>query len=195
MNSKNLNRRQLIVAATGVGLVSLIPTSAAQEPQLINPNDAGKIHGETLKAISSLLGSELKIDTEKGMLAILELLVEKGAVSKEEAPILENLIHALFDPSKDPDKLRKNIEQLWSKERERLSNVAAAIFSIARQSVNSAEKYATEHPRQIAIVSADVLGAMTGAVACAEGGPIVAVLCVVAGSVAESAKAAFETKH
>jgi hypothetical protein len=195
MNSKNLNRRQLLVAATGVGLGSLIPTSAAQEPKPIDPNDAGKIHGKTLEEIASGLGDKIKIDTRDGMLATLDLLVKAGVVSENDARVLKDLIYALFDPSEDPEKLKKNIEQLWNREREKLSKVGVAILSIARQTVTSVEKYATDHTRQIAIVSSDVLGAMTGALACAELGPIGIVMGAVAGSVAASAKVAFETRH
>jgi len=195
MSSKNLDRRQLLIAATGMGLGSLIPTSAAQEPKPIDPNDAGKIHGKTLEEIASALGEKIKIDTRDGMLATLDLLVKAGVVGENDARVLKDLIYALFDPSEDPEKLKKNIEQLWNREHEKLSKVGVAILSIARQTVTSVEKYATDHTRQIAIVSSDVLGEITGALACAELGPIGIVIGTVAGSVAGSAKVAFETRH
>jgi len=197
MNSGTINRRKLLVAATGAGLGTSISAPAQQSAQSPKfpypPKDSGGFHNDTMNRIASTLEGK-SINTRDGLLKIVDMLRELGVVNEADAQVLRELIGAIFSSS-TLETLAATIEKLYRESMAKVGQVTAAIVSIARASVEDAKKYAQDNPRQIYIVSSDVVGALAGAAAGAKLGVVFAVIGALAGAVGTSAKAAFETKR
>src|SRR2546423_12081944 len=103
MNSGIINRRRLLVAATGVGLGTSVSAPAAPQRALetklpFPPKDFGAIHTDTMDKISSSLGGS-SIDTRDGLLKVVDLLRRYELVSEDDANLLRELIRAMFSSS------------------------------------------------------------------------------------------------
>jgi hypothetical protein len=197
MKHEKVNRRHLLAFATGVGLGAFAPGATAQqavrEPKLpYPPKDFGSIHGDMLRTISENLKG-VAIETEEGLLEIVDLLKSSGVINDTDAAVIQDLIRTIF-ASADPEQLTAKIELIYKDAATKAGDVAAAIVSIARNSVEHAKDYAKEHPRQIYIVASDVGGALAGAYTGGKFGTIFAAVGALAGAVGASAKAAFETR-
>ena len=189
MKSLILNRRQVLVSATSITFGALLPQAAAQQPKPSFPaKDAGAIHEDMLHRISEKLG-QVAIDTEQGLLKIVELLRESELISPSDQEKLDELIKTIFS-SADPNVLMQKIDQIYKESVSKVGDVAAAVISIARSSVQYAREKAKENTRILHIVSRDVLGALTGATAGIKLGTYFAVIGALAGAIAESAEAA-----
>ena len=184
-----LNRRQVLVAATGVTLGAFLPHAVAQQPKPPIPaKDVGGIHEDMLQRISEKLG-QVAIATEQGLLKVVELLRESEIISPSDQEKLDELIKTIFN-SANPDALTQKIEQIYRESISKVGDVAAAVISIARSSLHYARQKAKEHTRILYIVSHDVLGALTGATAGIKLGTYFAVIGALAGAIAGSAEAA-----
>jgi hypothetical protein len=193
MNSTATNRRQVLVGITSAGLGIFIHESAAQEktqePKLpFAPKDLGGIHEDMLNRISEEIGT-IAIDTEQGLVKMVELLKNWGIINESDQRQLNDLIRAVFNAA-NPDVMMQKIEQIYKESVSKVGDVAAATISIARSSVTYAKKKAQENPRVVYIVSHDVLGALTGATIGRKLGPYFAVIGALAGAIGGSAEAA-----
>jgi hypothetical protein len=191
MHFDKMDRRQLLTAAACAGLGPLIPNAAAQqvgqEQKLpFDPHGAGALHAEMLEMISKALG-DTAISTQAGMDKIVDLLVDSNVISKADGDRLKGVIGAIFAGG---DTMTAKVDKIYEEARNKAGPVTVSIISIARNSI----KYAEKNPRQIYIVSQDVLGALGGAVIGVKLGGIAAAIGALAGAVGNSAKAAFDTR-
>lgn len=189
MNSKQVNRRQFVIATTA-GLGVLVPDIAAQtkrqEPKPpYPPQDAGPIHGDMLRRISEdLAGSE--ITAKEGLLKLVAMLRQTEVITDADASMLREMIDIVFS---ELETAGKKLQELLDDAEKKAGEVTVAIVSIAKESVDFAKK----HGRAIFIVSSDISGALSGAATGAKlGGQVLAVVGAVAGAVASSAGAAFK---
>lgn len=191
MNFEKANRRELIAAVTVTALGALVSDSAtaqgSQESRpIFKPEDAGTLHGHTLDQISGVLNG-IAINTKEGLHKIVGLLMEFKVINKPDADKLDKLVDAIFS---DPAEIQRKVNEIFDEARKDAGEVAKAIISIAKNSV----EYAKGHQREIYIVTSDVSGALTGALTGAKFGAPIAVVGALAGAVASSAGAAFSSK-
>ena len=201
MNCIEKNRRQMIRAAVGAGLGTLLSRAEAQGadqgPKLpFGPTEMGPIHGDMVARILETLGSA-SLHSREGMHKIVALLKSEGFINEAEAKLLHALVDALYEAT-DIGTLRTKIEAIYTKAKAEAHDLTVAIVSIARDSVQKAiqyvEKKIRDHKRAIYIVSADVSGALAGAAACLKLGPILAVVGALSAGVAGSCAAAFASE-
>ena len=194
MNEGEPSNRRLFLAATGFGLAPLV--AAAQQtpspPSLPFPaRDFGSLHRAMLERISDVL-SGTPLASKEGLFKIVDFLVEFGLLSKAEGESLKRIISAVVD-SPTVEEMSKVANDVYNELKKKAGDLAVAIASIARDSIEYAKKLANEigTDRLVYIVSADVTGALTGAAACVKFPRPFAVIGALAGAVAGSGNAAF----
>ena len=193
-----LNRRDVLVGITGMGLGSFIPASSSgqqnvhnQEAPPFTPKDAGPIHEDMLHLISEKL-ERAAINTAEGLSNLVKALTNAGVITKVDQEHLEKLIKVIFN-SANADAMAKGIDEIYETAAGKAGDVAVAVISIARNSIKFAKEQIKEHPRVVDVVSSDVGGALSGATVGKKFGKYGPLIFAVAGAIAASAKAAYSS--
>jgi hypothetical protein len=197
MNSKKVDRRQVIFTGSGVALGLFVPGATghleAQQPGYrFRPSAFGQIHNTTLKGISSAL-DKIPIDSQDGLglHKIVDLLVKNRLITAEEGQTVHKLIDSIV-ASKTIDEMTRRVQAIYDEILNKAGDVVVVIASVARSSISYARELSgnPDFLRIARVVARDVLGALTGAAACMELGPYGAAIGALAGAVAGSAEAA-----
>jgi hypothetical protein len=204
MNTNKVDRRRIIVTAAGAGLGALLCGRVSAQPApdaaaAAMARDAGRLHREQLEQTRKRLKGA-SIISEEGLERLVDLLVELGLIKEAQAEILKDLIRVIFN-SKTLEEIRDGIGK-FRIDAEKAGDIVIAIVGIARDSADFATHLIEKIPVETAvnIVASDIMGAIEGAAAgpailpligIPELGPLVVILCLLAGAGASSARAAF----
>jgi hypothetical protein len=195
MKANEIARRRVLVGAAAISLGGFAPSAAAQQSAqelgLPRPMAYGPIHGDMLSRISNALGRTV-LDSKEGIFKLIDLLEKDVFVSKEDSELLKKLVDIILN-SDSVAAMAREIESIYKAVTSKTADVAAAIISIARNSVENIERLGgrSDVKKAIYIVSSDVTGALTGAAACSKLPRVFAVIGALAGAVAGSGNAAF----
>jgi hypothetical protein len=197
MNPNELNRRRFISATAGASAATFLGNAAAQQAQVqrIPPETAGDLHRYGMYEISRALEGT-PLNSRSGLHKVVDLLYRLELISKEDAAALDRFIDAVLE-SKSIDEMQKAIERLRSELASKASEVAAAVASIARDSIDLIKQLARKiaQSEAIRVLVADVSGALTAAVIGRKwGGTAGAVCFAIGGAFYGSAVAAYGTK-
>lgn len=196
MSTDQSSRRHVLAAAGTLGLTALASKRALAQPQGDIPfskfvaRDAGREHRARLTDISKTLNGKAPVSPD-GMALLVDYLVSLKILAKDDADRLKKLIKTIFDATTF-EGLISSVNQLSKEIGEKAGDLAAAIFSIARDSLAYAQSAASGLPLHavIRVVATDVQGAIDGALTGEKlGGARGAILGAIAGAVAASANA------
>jgi hypothetical protein len=194
-----LTRRKVAFAAVG-GFASLATTTTtAQQKEPSRPlplavTGYGARHRETVDRLLQTLGPKVALDSEKGLHLVIRLLVDSGLLTQSEAALLDKIVDAIFS-SKSVSAMRDAVVAVKNELVRAASDLAKAITSIVEDSIEFAAKKLSDKDflKVVAIVSADLGGALSGAFALAGGGIPLAVIGGLVGAVSGSALTASKT--
>jgi hypothetical protein len=193
-----LTRRKVAFAAVG-GFASLATTTTtAQQKEPSRPLPlavTGYGHATGKRSTDSCRRwPKVALDSEKGLHLVIRLLVDSGLLTQSEAALLDKIVDAIFS-SKSVSAMRDAVVAVKNELVRAASDLAKAITSIVEDSIEFAAKKLSDKDflKVVAIVSADLGGALSGAFALAGGGIPLAVIGGLVGAVSGSALTASKT--
>jgi hypothetical protein len=197
MHPDEMNRRHLMTAAAGASLGALISqTAVAQQPAQalrlpFSSKDVGPIHRTALVEISRVL-TGTPLQTEAGLLKIVDKLVQSEVITAGEGERIKEIIKHIFSGAA-LDAILERIKPIYDQLAAGAGDVAAAIANIALDSIAYVKERAAmiDPVEALRIVSADFAGALTAAEASAKFPRWLRIAFVVAGAISASANAAF----
>jgi len=192
MTPVDVQRRSLLIAATGIGAGLMVPEALAQHgPSDQNGPEArmiGGIHGDMVNKLSDALKGTRPFSKDN-LLELINLLSGKdvgnislpAVLTPPQSDLVRKVVEAIYS-SPDISEVAKKIEAMYKEVSDRTRDLGAAIVSIAHDSVQFAKK----HQKAIFIVASDVGGALTGATQAAKLGPYAAGIGALAGAITAS---------
>jgi outer membrane lipoprotein SlyB len=135
--------------------------------------------------------------SEDGLARLIDRLVAMKLISKKDATVLKKLVSNIVN-AKDIDALAKRVSESLKALSDEVGEVAQAIIRIANDSIQYVIRVlrGIDIKLVIHVVSADVMGALTGAGAGGQlGGLPAAVIGALIGAVSGSAYVAFDPKR
>jgi hypothetical protein len=160
------------------------------------PRDAGDEHAKELEQIRKALEGKVP-QSEDGLARLIDRLVAMKLISKKDATVLKKLVSNIVN-AKDIDALAKRVSESLKALSDEVGEVAQAIIRIANDSIQYVIRVlrGIDIKLVIHVVSADVMGALTGAGAGGQlGGLPAAVIGALIGAVSGSAYVAFDPKR
>jgi hypothetical protein len=174
------NRRDFSIAAATLA-TGICASAAAQGQNKPTPDDAERLHRETLDRARVFTKGQ-PAATEAGLHGLVEQLLERQLISREDAAVLHDLIKELHAAKESVDEIVQAINRAIERKADELTST---IVRIARGSLNWArEKIRNISPRKLRYVIAhDMSGALQGAAAGAAVGALVAAVGAPAGAI------------
>ena len=154
--------------------------------------DIGNRHFDAVTQIMQVIGRGNSLTSRESLTKLVKDLQRRGLLGEEEANALIGVINRLFKGGDEVRKLLAAIEALVGALYQLGNELLSAIASIIVESVRFIYKNAPTTQNvmvAVAIIAADVGGALTGALTLSAGGVQLAAIGAVAGAVSASAMA------
>lgn len=179
MNGIDYGRRQVLLGTAGLGLAAMLPGAGLGQPagtvgSLKVPAAAiGNYHREILFETTDLLSGQ-PLFTEQAFNVQIESLVKKDIIETDNAETLRAFIRKLLS-EQALEELEADLQALAEKLKHAKNEVAAAIGSIAEDSLLYVKEFAgrLDKERLALVIAHDVQGALNGAAAGAALGAII----------------------
>ncbi|WP_449433491.1 hypothetical protein [Pseudomonas putida] len=189
MKATDVGRRQLLLGTSCLGLAALLPTPGIAQLSdtpgslRVPPSEIGKYHRKVLVETTRLLDGQ-PLFTEKAFDVQIDSLVKQEVIDGGSAQTLRAFIRELLS-EQTLEKMYQQLQALAQKLKSATNEVAAAIGSIAEDSLTYVKEFAAKlDKKQLTLVIAhDIQGALTGAGTGAALGLAIAGLGVMAGAV------------
>jgi hypothetical protein len=189
MKSTNVGRRQVVLGTTCLGLAAILPaTSLGQSSDSsasfkVPANGIGKYHRKILVETTLLLNAQ-PLFTEKAFILLIDNLVKNGIIEEGNADLLRAFSRRLLS-GEAFEKLVQDLQGLAEKLKSAKNDVAAAIGSIAEDSILYVKEFSRklEMKDLILVIAYDWVGALSGASSGAELGALIVGLGVIPGAV------------
>jgi hypothetical protein len=195
MNKKNVSRRQLAGAAVALSVTGAAPTITRAQAPGGDALGIGQVHYNTIVDTMALLGGDRPVSRE-GLLKLVARLESAGLLSKIEADALRELIDLIFEKKLSAEQLLRAVRDMIERVAKAGGAVIKALLSIVERSVVWCLELGKDLPleEQLRIVANDFAGAVVGAVGglglgtllTGIGGPVLAAIGALGGSVAAS---------
>ena len=195
MSRKNVSRRQLAGAAAALGISAAAPTVTRGQAPAGDALGIGPLHYTAIVETTALLGGDQPVSRE-GLLKLVARLESAGLLTRAEADALRELIDLIFRKKLSAEELLRAVRAMIDRVATAGGAVIKALLSIVERSVVWCLELGKDLPpeEQLRIVANDFYGAAMGAgsglalgtLFTGIGGPVLAAICALGGSVATS---------
>lgn len=195
MNNRSVSRRRIAGAAAALGVTAAVPTATKAQTPAGNALGVGQVHYTMIVGTMELLGGDQPVSRD-GLLKLVARLESTGLLTKAEADALRELIELIFRKKVPTEELLRIVRGMIDRVAKTGGDVIKALLSIVERSVVWCLELGKDLPpeEQLRIVANDFCGAAVGAgsglalgtLFTGIGGPVLAAICALGGSVATS---------